>query len=223
MERSVADAARRRGMVIAVASLERGCGKTTVAALLAALLAKARAQPPLVVDGDLRARVLSRMLAPTYRMTAAAYLDLVERRLRLADLRPAAIGPAGVRLLPAPDRPKLAPDAADCRALLAELRASWGVTVLDCAAGFGTPWAQAAWAAADQFVLVTSGPSRDRAALEPVAATLTGAGVDVAVVTLPHEPMAAALLRAGELPWDAAPAAWRTAVAGAAATLVAGW
>jgi Mrp family chromosome partitioning ATPase len=223
MERAVADAARRRGMVIAVASLERGCGKTTVAALFAALLAKERSQPPLVVDGDLRARALSRMLAPTFRMTSATYLDLVEGRKRLLDLRPAAVGPAGVRLLPTPDRPHLAPDPADCRKLLDELRSSWGVTVVDCAAGFGTPWARAAWAAADQFVLVTRGEARDRAALDPVAATLTGAGAAVAVVTLSHDPMAAALLRAGELPWDAAPAAWRTAVAGAAATLAARW
>ncbi|HXM57230.1 MAG TPA: EsaB/YukD family protein [Candidatus Dormibacteraeota bacterium] len=223
LERAVTDAPRRRGVVIAVASLERGCGKTTVAALLAALLAKARSQPPLAIDGDLGTRALSRMLAPAFRMTSSTYLDLVERRLRLADLRPGAIGPACVRLLPAPDRPQLPPDAAGCRALLAELRSTWGVTVLDCAAGFGTPWAQAAWAAADQFVLVTGGQPRERAALEPVTASLAEAGAAVAVVTLSDDPMAATLLRAGELPWEAAPAAWRTTVAGAAASLVARW
>jgi Mrp family chromosome partitioning ATPase len=223
LESAVADAPRRRGMVIAVASLERGCGKTTVVALLAALLAKSRPQPPLVVDGDLRTRTLSRMLAPAFRMTPATYRRLVERSMRLADLRPAAVGPAGVRLLPAPDRPPLTPDADGCRALLAELRSTWGVTVLDCAAGFGTPWAQAAWAAADQFVLVTDGQPQERAALGPVTETLAGAGVVATVVSLAADPNAAALLRAGELPWDAAPPAWRTAVAGAAAELVASW
>jgi Mrp family chromosome partitioning ATPase len=223
LERAVADAPRRRGIVIAVASLERGCGKTTVTALLAALLARSRPQPPLAIDGDLSTRALSRMLAPAYRMTSATYLDLVERRLRLADLRPAAIGRAGVRLLPAPDRPELGPDAAGCRALLAELRATHGVTVLDCAAGFGTPWAQAAWAQADQFVLVTGGEPSGQAALEPVTASLSEAGAAVAAVTLPDDPTAATLLRAGELPWEAAPSAWRSAVAGAAASLVARW
>jgi MinD-like ATPase involved in chromosome partitioning or flagellar assembly len=234
LEHAVEVAPRRRGVVIAVASLQPRSGKTTVAALLALLLLRARAHPPLVVDGDLASRALSRQMAPTFRMPSATYADLVERRRRLADLRPAPIGPGGMPMLPAPDHPAIAPEAADCAAMVAELRSGWGVTVLDCAAGFATPWGRAAWAEADQFVLVADGRGADLARLESVAAKLTAAGAAVAVVAnrvraagtapaLPDDPIAAALLRAGELGWDAAPEPWRSAVATALASLAADW
>jgi MinD-like ATPase involved in chromosome partitioning or flagellar assembly len=234
LERTIADAQRRRGVVIAVASLQPGCGKTTVAALLASLLARARPQPPLVVDGDLGSRALSRQLAPTFRMPSATYADLVGRRRRLADLRPAPIGPNGIKLLPAPDHPATAPEAGDCAALVAELRSGWGVTLIDCPAGFATPWGRAAWAEADQFVLVAGGGPAELATAESVAAKLAASGAAVAVVAnrvrsarnvaaLPDDPIAAALLRAGELAWDAVPEPWRSAVAGTLATLVVHW
>jgi MinD-like ATPase involved in chromosome partitioning or flagellar assembly len=234
LERTIAEAPRRRGVVIAVASLQPGCGKTTVAALLASLLARARPQPPLVVDGDLTSRALSRQLAPTFRMPSTTYAELVGRRRRLADLRPAPIGPSGIKLLPAPDHPAAAPEAADCAALVTELRAGWGVTLIDCAAGFATPWGRAAWAEADQFVLVTGNRPAEPATVESVAAQLAASGAAVAVVAnrarsagtaaaLPDDPIAAALLRAGELGWDAAPEPWRSAIAGVLAALVVHW
>jgi MinD-like ATPase involved in chromosome partitioning or flagellar assembly len=234
LEREIEAAPRRRGVVIAVASIQRGSGKTTVAALLASLLVRTRPQPPLLVDGDLASRALSRQMAPTFRMPSTTYAELVGRRLRLAELRPAPIGPAGVRLLPAPDHPAAAPDAADCTAMVAELRSGWGVTVLDCAAGFATPWGRAAWAEADQFVLVADGRAAELATLESVAARLAASGAAVAVLAnrvraagtlaaLPDDPIAAALLRAGELGWDAAPEPWRRAIASALAALAARW
>jgi MinD-like ATPase involved in chromosome partitioning or flagellar assembly len=234
LERTIAEAPQRRGVVIAVASLQPGCGKTTVAALLAALLARARPQPPLVVDGDLASRALSRQMAPTFRMPSTTYAELVGRSRRLADLRPAPIGPSGIKLLPAPDHPAVAPDAAGCAALVTELRAGWGVTLLDCPAGFATPWGRAAWAEADQFVLVADGRGAELATVESVAAKLAGSGAAVAVVAnrvrgagslaaLPDDPIAAALLRAGELGWDAAPEPWRSAIAGVLAALVTQW
>lgn len=234
LEARIAAAPRRRGVVIGVVSLRNGCGKTTVATLLASLLARTRTQPPLVVDGDLASRALSRQFAPTFRMPSATYADVVERRLRLADLRPAPIGPGGIRVLPAPDHPAVAPDEGDCAALIAELRTRWGVTVLDCAAGFQTAWSRAAWAEADQFVLVAEDRPDELAALEPVAAKLTESGAGVAVIAnraraarnpsaLPDDPVAAALLRGGELAWDAAPEPWRCAVASALDALAARW
>jgi Mrp family chromosome partitioning ATPase len=223
LERRIAEADGRRGVVIAVISLRPGCGKTTVATLLASLLARVRSQPPLVVDGDLASRALSRQMAPTFRMPSARYAEVVARRVRLADLRPAPIGPQGIRLLPAPDHPAVAPDASECGALIADLRSRSGVTLVDCAAGFQTPWSLAAWNEADQFVLVAEDRPAEVAALEPVTQRLTESSAASAVVALAHDPVAAALLRAGELGWDAAPEPWRIAVAGAAASLVAKW
>jgi Mrp family chromosome partitioning ATPase len=223
LERAIAEAPRQRGVVIAVISLRPGCGKTTAATLLASLLAKARSQPPLIVDGDLASRALSRQMAPTFRMPSARYAEVVARRVRLADLRPAPIGPNGIRLLPAPDHPAVAPDAGECGALIADLRASWGITLVDCAAGFQTAWSLAAWNEADQFVVVAEDRPAELAALEPVKERLTESGVAAAVVSLRQDPVAAALLRAGELAWEAAPEPWRSSVAGALATLAAKW
>ena len=243
LEETIAAAPRRRGVVIAVTSLATGCGKTTAAVLLASLLARARSQPPLVVDGDLASRALTRQLAPNFRMAPGTYLDVVERRVRLADLRPAPIGAYGIRLLPAPDHPAEPPATSDCAALIADLRAAWGLTVLDCAAGFATPWGRAAWTEADQFVLVARDAPADLVALEKVASALGGAGTAVVVVAnrarsargtappslrapvavLPEDGVAAALLGAGELAWDATPEAWRRAIAGATAALAERW
>jgi MinD-like ATPase involved in chromosome partitioning or flagellar assembly len=244
LERAIA-APPRQGVVIAVASIERDCGKTTIASLLAMVLTGTRADPPLAVDADPASRSLSRVLAPRLRLAGETYLDVLERRLRLGDLPLGAGGPHAAAVLPAPEQPVPELDATSCTALLAQLRADWDVVLLDCPAGFATPWAQAAWAAADQFVLVADERAGGPAALAPMASTLDGAGVTVAVVAnrsrsrsaraaaarglhspvvaLPDDPFAAALLRGGALTWEGAPAGWRRAVAELTASLAQGW
>jgi MinD-like ATPase involved in chromosome partitioning or flagellar assembly len=196
LERSIAAAARPHGVTIAVASIAPGCGRTTVTALLAALLTSVR--------------------------------------------------PPGVALLPAPGGSARALDATACTTLIARLRAEGELVLLDCPAGFSNPWGQAAWAAADQFVLVAEDRAGDLAALARVASTLAGAGLPVAVVAnrsrpwepttfarqaalpgtlvaLPEHEAAAAELREGRLAWDAAPQGWRIAIAELASALSRTW
>jgi MinD-like ATPase involved in chromosome partitioning or flagellar assembly len=234
-------------VVIAVSPVRPGCGATTVAALLASFLAGTLREPPLAIDADLESRSLSLHLDPRRRLSPEAYADVVDGRLRLGEAALAAQGPYAVALLPAPERAGPPPDAAACTALLARLREGGGVVMLDCPAGFQTSWGQAAWAAADQFVLVADGRSGHLDGLAPAATTLAGAGIAVAavanrsplrgqtvraaaalgldgpVVALPDDAEAAAELRLGRLPWEAAPRAWQRGIAHLASALAARW
>lgn len=247
LERAVAGARPPGGVVIAVASAHPGRGTTTVAALLAVLLSWTRTQPPLAIDGDLASGALSRHLAPGLRLAPRAYQDVVAGRLRADGLAAAGQGPYEVGLLPAPAGPVPSLDAADCTELLSHLRAAGHLVVLDCPAGFRTPWGQAAWAAADQVVLVGGDGPFEMAALAIVARSLTGAGAPVVgvidraryrrrtrrtaaamdltcpLVALPDDPASAADLRAGLLWWPATPNGWRRPMAQVAAALAATW
>ena len=249
LERRVGAAAPRpgAGVVVAVVSIAPGCGKTTVASLLAMVLARALPEPPLAVDADLASRSLSRLLAPHRGLSQETYAGVVGGRLRPGELPRTAPGAYGLALLPAPAHPSPPLDAAACAAFAARLRAEWAVTLLDCPAGFATAWSQAAWAAADQFVLVADDGPADLADLAAVASTLAAGGASVAVVAnrarrrgrraraaaaeglqapvvgVPDDEAAAAALREGVLTWAAAPAAWRLPVAELAAALSTHW
>jgi MinD-like ATPase involved in chromosome partitioning or flagellar assembly len=235
--------AREAGVVITVASLRPQAGATTITALLAVLLARVLRRPPLAIDAGLETRALSRHLAPQVRLRSETYLDVVAGRLRLGDLATTGQGPYGVALLPAPEHRGATPDATACAALVARLKARGLVVLVDCPTGFATPWGQAAWAAADQFVLVADGRAGDLSALAPAASSLTAAGIPIGVVSnrarlrartiraaaalgltgptvgIADDPMAAAQLRAGLLTWEAAPPGWRIATAELAASL----
>jgi MinD-like ATPase involved in chromosome partitioning or flagellar assembly len=243
LERSIAAAPWEAGVVIAVASFRRGVGATTIAALLAALLATVLRRPPLAIDADLETRALSQHLAPRLRLRPDTYLDVVAGRLRLGDLAETGQDPYGVALLPAPERCETAPDAAACAALVTRLKSRGLVVLLDCPTGFATPWGQAAWDTADQFVMVADGRADDLPALAPAASSLTAAGIPVGavlnrtrsrsrivraaaalglagpVVGVADDPAASGQLRAGLLPWVAAPPGWRLALAELAAGL----
>src|SRR5262249_28358018 len=136
------------------------------------------------IDGDLRFRGLTLVLAPGAAVPPDAYARTVGG---IAGQGPgpgalaAADGPYRTPLLPAPEAGPV-PDATACTMFTRELRAERRLVLIDCPAGFTTAWAQAAWAAGDQFVLVAQDDPRDLAALAPVAAGLTGAGAAVAVV-----------------------------------------
>jgi MinD-like ATPase involved in chromosome partitioning or flagellar assembly len=243
LERAIAAAPWEAGVVIAVASLRPEAGATTITALLAVLLARILRRPPLAIDANLETRALSRHLAPRLRLRPETYLDVVAGRLRLGDLATTGQDPYGVALLPAPERRGTAPDAAACATLVARLKAQGLVVLLDCPTGYATPWGQAAWAAADQFVLVADGRAADLSALAPAASSLTAAGIPVgvvsnrarfrsrtiraaaalgltgAVVGVADDPGAADQLRAGLLTWEAGPPGWRLATAHLAAAL----
>jgi MinD-like ATPase involved in chromosome partitioning or flagellar assembly len=245
LERAAGTAAPGRGIVIALAPVRPGRGSTTVTALLAMLLARALPGTPLAIDADLVTRALTLNLGPRRRLDPDTYLALVEGRQRLGEAGRAGVPPYGVALLPAPEPAPPAPDAAACAALLASLRAAGDVVLVDCPASFATPWGQAAWAAADQFVLVADGSPGDLAAAAAAASRLEAAGTPVVVVAnrarlrartvrqaaalgltapvvaVPDDPPGAALLRAGQLPWEVAPPAWRRPVAQVAAALAA--
>src|ERR1700738_3153901 len=71
LDRAIASAVLPRGLLIAVLGCERGAGATTVAALLATLLAQLRSEPVAAVDTDAVSGSLSLCLTPGRRVPAA--------------------------------------------------------------------------------------------------------------------------------------------------------
>jgi hypothetical protein len=188
LEAAIAAPRLRRCAVVGVVSAGAGIGRTTVAALLAWVLAAARGGLTVAVDVHPGSGSLTDRLAPGHDVPAGDLLGLLDHPALtsgellacLAGRRPGGAGSrnagpavAGVGGSPAPDR----------RAwtlLVRGLARHANVLVLDCGAGLGDPGAQAAVATADQFVLVTEpAPS---AGSRRVAGALADLGHAVVVV-----------------------------------------
>jgi hypothetical protein len=133
-----------------------GTGRTTVAALLAAVLAATRGGPTVAVDAHLGPGSLTDRLAPGHDVPAGELLGLFDH--------PALSGGELLACLagPRPDGPAVVgvggPPAPGRRAwtlLVHGLARHADALVLDCGPGLGDPGARAAIANADQLVLVT--------------------------------------------------------------------
>jgi WXG100 protein secretion system (Wss), protein YukD len=163
LEAAIAAPRLRRCAVVGVVSADAGIGRTTVAALLASVLAATRGGLTVAVDVHPGPGSLADRLAPGQDVPAGDLLGLLDhpaltggellaclagRRPGGAGSRSASPAVAGVGGSPAPDR----------RAwtlLVRGLARHANALVLDCGPGLGDPAAQAAVATADQFVLVT--------------------------------------------------------------------
>jgi hypothetical protein len=181
LEAAIAASRLRRCAVLGVVSAAAGTGRTTVAALLAAVLAATRGGPTVAVDAHPGPGSLTGRLAPGQDVPAGDLLGLLdhpdlgggELLACLAGPRPGGPALVGVGGSPAPGRWAWT-------LLLQGLARHADALVLDCGPGLADPGARAAVATADQLVLVTEpapSPGNRR-----VAGALTDLGHAVVVV-----------------------------------------
>ncbi|MDQ6920276.1 MAG: EsaB/YukD family protein [Candidatus Dormibacteraeota bacterium] len=243
---AISTARFQRGLLIAVLGGERGAGATTVAALLATLLAHLRPDRVTAMDTDVVSGSLSLWLTPGRRIPAADLESAVAQGRGAGALRPQLVGERhGLLVLPAPmlgggggklDQPFYA-------ALVAHLTAWAELAVVDCGAA-ETAAARASLVAADiavvvcppedpdsrrveqalqaartvcrSVVLVTNRVQRSRASNDG-RARMAGADNHFA---LSDEPAAAARLRAAAFDWQAAPKSWQAELRALGAALL---
>jgi hypothetical protein len=231
----------RRCAVVGVVSAAAGTGRTTVAALLAAVLAATRVGVTVAVDAHPGPGSLTERLAPGHDVSAGDLLGLLdhpdlgagELLACLAGPRPAGPAVVGVGGSPAPGRRAWS-------LLLQGLARHADALMLDCGPGLADPGARAAVTTADQLVLVAEpapSPGSRR-----VAAALTDLGHAVVVVAagagsggmgpaalarlVPGVRGAVALPPAAAVPpreWAGVPPGWRRPALELASLLAADW
>jgi WXG100 protein secretion system (Wss), protein YukD len=159
----------RRCAVVGVASAVDGVGRTTVAALLASVLAATRDGLTVAVDTGPTPDSRTGRLAPDEGVSAGDLLGLLDHPALTTDELAACLagrgaGPALVSAGAAPSRspapvgggPVAAPlDQRAWTLLVHGLARHAGALVLDCGPGLGGPGTRAVLATADQLVLVT--------------------------------------------------------------------
>ena len=201
LEAAIAAPRLRRCVVVGVVSAVPGVGRTTVAALLASVLAATREGLTVAVDAHPGPGSLTGRLAADHAVAAGDLLGLLDHpALTTGELTAclAGRGPGGSGSGSA--RPALlagvggspAAGGAHGRAVASLHRRAWtplvgglaghaGALVLDCGAGLGDPGARAALAVADQLVLVTEPEPSEES--RRVAAALVDLGHAVVVAS----------------------------------------
>jgi hypothetical protein len=187
----------RRCAVVGVVSAAAGAGRTTVAALLASVLAATREGMTVAVDAHPGPGSLTE-LSPHHHAAAGDLLALLEHPALTTGELVAALAPSGPRpvLVSATEAPRgtTAPSTGGARghAAAPPARRAWtrlvhglaahaSALVVDCGPGLGDPGARVAVATADQLVLVTEPePSPDSRRVAGALADLGHAVVAVA-------------------------------------------
>jgi hypothetical protein len=249
LEAALAAAPPARCARVGVVGATPGAGATTVAVLLAAVLAAVRPGRTVAVDASPGRGSLTELLAPHHDLFADELLGLLEHpRLTRRELGAVLARRGDLAVLAA--RPGTGqPDERGWTRVSRALARHATTVVVDCGPA-GSPGARAAVATADQFVLVTDARSPSPPA---VAGQLAGLGrppvllvdrapgdLDAAeavarvpgaraAVLLPDDPLAAAAVRVAPpspgapLDWGRAPARWRRQAHELAMLLVADW
>jgi len=244
LEAAIAAPRLRASMVVAVMSDHAGAGTTTVAVLLATLLASLRSDQVAVIDACPQSGALSHWMAPESGPSGERYRSLLAPAATPEQVRAALVRlTPKLAILPAPTDQlgKPAADEQDWARLIQHLRHLHNIVVLDCGAGFQRPACRAALAAADQVVLVgRSAPGdleRLSAAIEPIRHHVQTVAVvanqaskrsrakqwasGVQLVTLAYEPQTAGRLKTRGFSWAEAPQSWQESVRELAAILIA--
>ncbi len=159
LDAQIAEPRLRRCATIAVVSPKGGVGKTTMTALLGALLARVRHERIVAVDTNPDYGSLGPALTPDHRVFVDDLADLLDHpNLTIPELD-RKLGRAfdGLLVLPAPTDPgRMAQiDQAAYTKVFDRLKTMVSGLVLDCGTGLQEPPARAAIAAADQIVLVS--------------------------------------------------------------------
>jgi MinD-like ATPase involved in chromosome partitioning or flagellar assembly len=159
LEAQIAEPRLRRCATIAVVSPKGGVGKTTMAALLGALLVQVRHERIVAVDTNPDYGSLGPALAPDHRVFVDDLVDMLDHpNLTVSEVdRKLARAFDGLLVVPAPTDPaRMARlDQAAYTKVFDRLKVMVSGLVLDCGTGLQEPAARAAIDAADQIVLVS--------------------------------------------------------------------
>ena len=180
LENMTAEPRLRRCATIAVVSPKGGVGKTTMTALLGALLVRVRHERIVAVDTNPDYGSLGRALTPDHRVFVDDFVDLLDHPdLAVTELdRKLGRGFDGLMVLPAPTDPSRMArlDEAAYAKVFGRLKTLVGGLVLDCGTGLQEPAARAAIAAADQIVLVSDAEPSTASLVAEAARLLKRAG-----------------------------------------------
>jgi MinD-like ATPase involved in chromosome partitioning or flagellar assembly len=159
LDQQIAEPRLRRCATIAIVSPKGGVGKTTMTALLGALLVQVRHERIVAVDSNPDYGSLGPALTPDHRVFVDDLRDLLDHpNLTVAELD-RKLGRAfdGLLVVPAPTDPgKMAQlGQAAYAKVFSRLQTMVSGLVLDCGTGLQEPPARAAIEAADQIVLVS--------------------------------------------------------------------
>ncbi len=180
LEDMIAAPRLRRCATIAVVSPKGGVGKTTMTALLGALLVKVRHERIVAVDTNPDYGSLGRALTPDHRVFVDDFIDLLDHPdLAVTELdRKLGRGFDGLMVLPAPTDPSRMArlDEEAYAKVFNRLKTMVGGLVLDCGTGLQEPAARAAIAAADQIVLVSDAEPSTASLVAEAARLLKRAG-----------------------------------------------
>ncbi len=186
LDRVIASPRLIRCGTVAVVSPKGGVGKTTVSALLGALLARVRRDRAVAVDTNPDYGSLGRALAPDHRVFVDDLLDVLDQPNLTVTQLDANLGRAsdGLLVLPAPTDPErmMRLDEEAYRRVIQRLQELVGLLVLDCGTGLGEPAARAAQATADQIILVSDANPSTASLVAEAAELLRTAGPPLTLV-----------------------------------------
>jgi hypothetical protein len=152
---ALAAAPSARCVLVAVVGAAPRAGATTVAALLAAVLAAERSGRTVAVDASPGPGCLTELLAPCHDLFADELVGLLDHPLLTRRELAAVLARRGRLGVLAARPPAAAPDEPGWARLLLALGRHATTVVVDCGPGATTPGARAALTAADQVVLVS--------------------------------------------------------------------
>ncbi len=186
LDAMIAEPRLRRCATIAVVSPKGGVGKTTMTALLGALLVHVRHERIVAVDTNPDFGSLGRALTPDHRVFVDDLLDVLDHPdLTVTELeRKLGRGFDGLMVLPAPTDPTrmAALDKEAYEKVFDRLKTMVGALVLDCGTGLQEPAAQAAIEAADQLVLVSDSEPSTASLVAEAAQLLKRSGAPMFLV-----------------------------------------
>jgi MinD-like ATPase involved in chromosome partitioning or flagellar assembly len=149
----------RRCVAIGVISPKGGVGKTTITALLGALLSYTRQDRVVAIDAEPDYGSLGSVVTPDHEFFVDDVLDILdEGDLTVAELSASlGRGPDGLMVLPAPNDPSRLErlDAYAYSRVITHLKQKAEVVLLDCGTELQEPSTQAAIRSADQLLLIS--------------------------------------------------------------------
>jgi MinD-like ATPase involved in chromosome partitioning or flagellar assembly len=186
LEGQIATPRRRRCPTIAVVSPKGGVGKTTMTALLGALLVKVRHERVVAVDTNPDYGSLGRALTPDHRVFVDDLVDVLDHPdLTVTELyRKLGRAFEGLLVVPAPTDPaRMARlDRKAYTKVFERLQTMVEGLVLDCGTGLNEPAAQAAIQAADQIVIVSDSEPSTASLVAEAAQLLARSGAPMFLV-----------------------------------------
>jgi MinD-like ATPase involved in chromosome partitioning or flagellar assembly len=176
----------RRCPTIAVVSPKGGVGKTTMTALLGALLVRVRHERIVAVDTNPDYGSLGRALTPDHRVFVDDLVDVLDHPDLTVTELDRKLGRAfeGLLVVPAPTDPaRMARlDRKAYTKVFERLQTMVEGLVLDCGTGLNEPAAQAAIQAADQIVIVSDAEPSTASLVAEAAQLLARAGAPMFLV-----------------------------------------